>query len=439
MDYRRLAIRCAALLVALWALFCLLLAAVNSIDRAAIERGIAASAESPLLTRVYSYDHRVLGTPIAYDNNRFIIEIARQGWAGTPLGTAIAAKIADVERDGAVTEFSYFRYWHGWQVLTTACLALGSIAVIQVAVGALTLAAAGLLLALLKRYIGTACAVAFVVVLGLSTNLGFCCVGDLTLGISFWTAALFCDALLYLGLRARALGWRDARLTELLVLIVIAAGGVYCFLDFLTVPAAVLALTVFCALIASGASRDVPARLLLVRFVAFTLVFMLGFVLTWALKWVLAAAVMGFDKVAESVSVEMALWIDHGGGNGLPQPDWPAALQSFYRFSPRLFALVVPLGYITLNGPVMAASFAVGIVLFVLVVVRAVRRRFLTPVLVLMLPACFVPLYTLIMSTHAIVHIPVFSSRGWAVSFAIAICIGLVLELERGRSAAVIE
>lgn len=207
-------------------LFCLLLAAVNSLDRAVVERGIAASAESPLLTRVYSYDHRVLGTPIAYDNNRFIVEIAHQGEAGTLLGTAITAEIADVDRDGTVTEFSYFRYWHGLQVLTTACLALGSISAVQVAVGVLA----------------------------------------------------------------------------------VAAGAVYCFLDFLTVPAAVLPLTVFCALLASGATRDVPARLLLLRFVAFTLAFMVGFVLTWAAKWALAAAVMGIDTVARSVVFSSRGW-----------------------------------------------------------------------------------------------------------------------------------
>lgn len=82
----------------------------------------------------------------------------------------------------------------------------------------------------------------------------------------------------------------------------------YYFLDFLTVPAAVLALTVFCALLASGATRDVPARLLLLRFVAFTLAFMVGFVLTWAAKWALAAAVMGIDAVDRSVVFSSRGW-----------------------------------------------------------------------------------------------------------------------------------
>ena len=78
--------------------------------------------------------------------------------------------------------------------------------------------------------------------------------------------------------------------------------------DFLTVPAAVLALTVFCALLASGATRDVPARLLLLRFVAFTLAFMVVFDLTWAAKWALAAAVMGIDTVARSVVFSSRGW-----------------------------------------------------------------------------------------------------------------------------------
>ena len=90
---------------------------------------------------------------------------------------------------------------------------------------------------------------------------------------------------------------------------------------------------------------------------------------------------------------------------------------------PRSFTM----GYMALSSWLMAAAFLATVVLACIYAVKLYRnasggkRAQAARTLLLGAPALFVPLYTIVMSTHAIVHIPVFSSRGWLIFFAICL------------------
>ena len=164
-----------------------------------IGKNASASVTSPLLTRLYEYDHRELASTVAYDNNRFILEIALQQDEGNPLATGVTAAIEDIQPDGSFTSNSYFRYWHGWQLITNACLSIGSIDVVSAVVFVLTIIAGVGYLVLLCGYVGRTQACVFGVVAFQGTNFALAFHSDLTLGISFWINVAFAALLLAWG------------------------------------------------------------------------------------------------------------------------------------------------------------------------------------------------------------------------------------------------
>lgn len=52
----------------------------------------------------------------------------------------IVAEIDDVTKAGGITHQQYYRYWHGWQLLTNVCLFIGGIDVVVVPAAALAIA-----------------------------------------------------------------------------------------------------------------------------------------------------------------------------------------------------------------------------------------------------------------------------------------------------------
>lgn len=96
--------------------------AANCLPRPVIESHAQGSESSALLSDVYVYDHRVAAGPVCFDNNRFIIEVAQQKDQGSPFKTMTVAEIDDVTKAGGITHQQYYRYWHGWQLLTNECL-----------------------------------------------------------------------------------------------------------------------------------------------------------------------------------------------------------------------------------------------------------------------------------------------------------------------------
>lgn len=144
----------------------------------------------------------------------------------------------------------------------------------------------------------------------------------------------------------------------------LGGGAVYCFLDFLTIPAAVLAMVVFCGTIACR-RQDSTIRWHLSTIACITIAFGTGFLATWMFKWVLAAIVIGPEYVVGNVIGEMNIWTSEHGE--LPQPDWASWLKSLYSLSPQLFALLAPLGYMTLSSPLLAAAILAAVALCLLV------------------------------------------------------------------------
>lgn len=144
--------------------------------------------------------------------------------------------------------------------------------------------------------------------------------------------------------------------TSRLVLWSIATGAVFSFLDFLTIPAAVVALHCFFAFIALPEGER-PKRCVVTMLQAL-FGFGLSFVFTWAMKWVVAAFVLGWDEVFSNVLGEMGLWSAHETSSLLPQADWPQILKEFYCMSPQLFAICSTAGYALISNVVFLVSFA---------------------------------------------------------------------------------
>ena len=108
------------LFLVLQAAFVLSNTAANCLPRPVIESHVQGSESSALLSDMYVYDHRVAAGPVCFDNNRFIIEVAQQKDQGSPFKTMTVAEIDDVTKAGGITHQQYYRYWHGWQLLTNA-------------------------------------------------------------------------------------------------------------------------------------------------------------------------------------------------------------------------------------------------------------------------------------------------------------------------------
>ena len=145
--------------------------AANCLPRPVIESHAQGSESSALLTDMYVYDHRVAAGPVCFDNNRFVIEGARQKDQGSPFKTMAVAEIDDVTKANGITHQQYYRYWHGWQLLTNACLFIGGIDVVVVPAAALAIAGSACAYVALRKRFSKLLTLGFVVILLFSTNL----------------------------------------------------------------------------------------------------------------------------------------------------------------------------------------------------------------------------------------------------------------------------
>lgn len=396
----------------------------NMIPRDLLEEHAEQSDSSGLVTNIYEYKHRVFCGRVSYDNNRYILEIARQKDMGDPFSTMVVADIVDLQKDAPAEWCQYFRYWHGWQLLTNVCLAFGTIDLVKVPAFVLTVAGTVAFILALKVRLGIRAAAVFVGVLVLSTHLAFNFMGDLLLSISFFSFLLALSGGLLLYERGR-LSWPD------LLVWIFGTGCLYAYLDFLTIPAVAAGLVMFCtSLFQSGGFK----RRLLCG-IAALVVFGFGYGAMWAAKWVLAAIVLSPDYVMENVFGEMGIWST--ASDELPRPHWPQFVQSFYLASPKLAAICVTCGYSFVASPVslvVAAAIVVG-------GVRAGmhsrkkpgdgRREVLREALLALAPILVVLAYFIGMTTHALVHIPVFGYKNWCLVYALVL---LAVMRAAGRS-----
>lgn len=164
--------------------------AANCLPRPVIESHAQGSESSALLSDMYVYDHRVAAGPVCFDNNRFIIEVAQQKDQGSPFKTMAVAEIDDVTKAGGITHQQYYRYWHGWQLLTNVCLLIGGIDVVVAPAAALAIAGSACAYVALRKRFSKPLTLGFLAILLFSTNLFLNFIGDLLLCISFFVALI---------------------------------------------------------------------------------------------------------------------------------------------------------------------------------------------------------------------------------------------------------
>lgn len=415
------------LFVALQLVFVLSNTLANCLPHSIIAPHVQASESSALLSDMYVYNHRVLFGPVCFDNNRFILEVAHQKDQGSPFRTMAVAEIDDVTKSDGITHQQYYRYWHGWQLLTNICLLFGGIDVVVVPAAVLSIAGTLCAYLALRRRFSMPVTAGFLVILLFSTNLFFNVIGDLLLCISFFAALILMSSM---SLRLSSASSERA-FTSSLVLWSIVTGAVFSFLDFLTIPAAVVALHCFFAFIALPEQAR-PKRCIAVMLRAL-FGFGVSFVCTWAVKWVVAATVLGWNEVFANVLGEMGLWSAHGSSSLLPQADWPQVLKDFYYLSPQLFAICSTAGYAMISNAVCLVSFTTVLGIWIAVLVCSIRdgaqggrrRKVLINSLLMVLPLVVVLGYFVVLHDHAIVHIPVFGCKNWAIVFAVLFASGV--------------
>lgn len=414
------------LFLALQIVFVLSNTAANCLRRPVVESHAQSSESSALLSNMYVYDHRVLAGPVCFDNNRFILEIAQQKDQGSPFKTMVVAEIDDVTKNDGITHQQYYRYWHGWQLLTNVCLLIGGIDVVVVPAAVLAIVGSACAYVALRKRFSLQVTLGFLIILLFSTNLFFNVIGDLLLCVSFFVALIMMSCMslrLDFAPNTRAF-------TNRLVLWSLATGAVFSFLDFLTIPAAVVALHCCFAFIALP--EDERPKRCVVTMLQALFGFGLPFMLTWAMKWVVAAFVLGWNEVFSNVLGEMGLWSAHGSSSLLPQADWPQILKDFYCMSPQLFAICSTAGYAMLSNIICLISFVAVLAIWVGVLVCSIRggaqdgrrRKVLVQSLLMALPLVVVLGYFIVMHDHAIVHIPVFGCKNWAIVFAVLFASG---------------
>ncbi|MFR7797919.1 MAG: hypothetical protein ACLU37_07310 [Collinsella sp.] len=163
--------------------------AANCLPRPVIESHTQGSSPRPCcLTCMYTTT--VLQLVLFADNNRFIIEVAQQKDQGSPFKTMAVAEIDDVTKAGGITHQQYYRYWHGWQLLTNVRLLIGGIDVVVVPAAALAIAGSACAYVALRKRFSKPLTLGFLAILLFSTNLFFNFIGDLLLCISFFVALI---------------------------------------------------------------------------------------------------------------------------------------------------------------------------------------------------------------------------------------------------------
>ena len=100
--------------------------------------------------------------------------------------------------------------------------------------------------------------------------------------------------------------------------------------------------------------------------------------------------------------------------------------------SPQLFAICSTAGYAMISNVVCLVSLALVLVIWITVLVCSIRGgaqdgrrcKVLIQSLLMALPLVVVLGYFVVMHDHAIVHIPVFGCKNWAIVFAILFASG---------------
>lgn len=253
-------------------------------------------------------------------------------WLRSPTLGSCDGAIASIQAyragEGLTGGYEYFRYWHGYTVFSRPLVATVGVAGARIVLFWTFLGVTALFARRLWRYHG---AIAPIALLGpflltsdtveLARSLPHGVPATVGIGGAWavhWAAS---D-------RSAPDGTADLRLATVAFL----AGAAYVFVDVLTTPPGVWALAVCMALVAS-ANRAAGGRLAVRGLVAGG-AWIIGWAWTWISKWIIAAVVLGLDRVRTSIGdavddrlagerdyidlapfnavrVNVELWLDH--------------------------------------------------------------------------------------------------------------------------------
>ena len=394
------------------------------------------SQNSPLMNRVFEYDIKLMGTPITYDNNRFLESMAKQdSYDGDIVKSSILSSIEYTMPDGS-SHMSYYRYWHGWQLPAFLCLTFGPITLFAGLIALIALCASTFFVNELRHYLGWLPSIAFFIVSFCATGILFNFMGDLLMALSIFVLLGCCAVILHLGRRRGQHALSSRRGGYDVALGCFVGGCLFCYLDFFTIPSFAIALAVFSSLVASRIMLSSLKKGVLLFF-KFTLLFLLGFLGTWIAKWALAACYLGVSSVASEVISETSLWT-----NSLLTGQFDSRM---YETNPRLFALVISFESVFMHDFLSNWNWAgvvsclVTIVLVVVCLGRLiwirVRKQSLamcSGTWALLATSLFPPLYTLLAYHHVLWHLNIFGYKPWAFTLGCICCVALYVAMNRG-------
>ena len=216
--------------------------------------------------------------------------------------------------DGLEREYDYYRYWHGYAVISRPLLAVVGLAGTRLVVTmALLGVMAGIARSVGRRHGAVTAAVLFLPFV-LTTDF-------IDLGTEF-THAIGALAVLGSSWFAFEYAARGTSISRIATASMIA-GALVVFADFLTMPPGGWALCT--ALIGLAAAGTHGGRALSARLGVATVFWVFGYGWMWLSKWVLAGLVVGFGTVRDNISSQVQLRVD--GEQIAVEQRWFASIQ----------------------------------------------------------------------------------------------------------------
>lgn len=429
----------------LQALFLLCNLAATALPKEPIVAHLEESKDNPLLSRCFEYDHQLLGGSICYDNNRFIQAMAEEDTYGGDILKASVLSNVVYTFPGSDSQYVYYRYWHGWELLAFVCLTFGDINLFAVVLALITFLSSAFFINQLRHYLGWAPSLVFFFITFFATNIFINFIGDMLLSLSIFSLVAVCGLILKVGRCTpnkqlnneediQDTGTLRENMPFRITCICFIGGCLFCYLDFFTIPSFAIGLTVFSCLIASGV-QNTQLKKGLSLFLKFSITFLAGFVFTWAMKWVLAACFLGAAYVVKDVFGEVGMW---AGENESVNPDG-----RLFKLCPQLYALYVSLRRVVIiidaQNKMLLVGVACLLITFVLLIALFIywvrRRRSVATqgwnggLWALALTALYPPLYAMFAYSHTIWHLGIFGYKPWSFTFGCLSCIAVYLLL----------
>ena len=291
----------------------------------------------------------------------------------------VAQKLAILAAGQPVAGTPYFRYWHGYSILTRPLLAYTDLPTLRIVFALLLVAAMVLFLTGLYRKLGRLATVTFAIPLLMTADI-FGLPESMPHSLS-WSVLLICGA--------GAVRWASRGPFDI-ALLGLVSGSVFVFFDFLLYPAIALMVFLFAVLTALYAS-DAKARQAATWTALGGICWASGYALTWISKWVLAASVFGFEQVKNQIQEVVSFRVS--GHYGSVNPAFAAAVPVNWRTWTSQHSLVIPV--------IASCLVAVAVCVAVLIIRRGSGATF--PLLFTVI-ACIPLIWYISVSNHSQIH-----------------------------------